>query len=426
MRLTLKLLSSALLAMLMSACSDSSDPVDPSAPSDTAMAYLTINVSAGSPKDSRANDIPADGNYTNTFEDGIAPYEQIYTLRAIIVRPDDTIEHNELLHTAASGQGFNQYTYASLKVVAGEKKTVYLFANEDYTNILENNSSTKSLVTKLNGLKIGEEFPKSEFEQMVIQFQDGKENEPPMIDNTNSRKSYLPMSEVFDVNIEAVNNDGTNLYQSADLFITRAAVKFGFAIDNSSVVKGNVKITEVTIHGLADREYLLPNNTTYSPAKYDEDEKTSGDNRIITSYVCPNDVNASYYYTFTMPADFGITYNDDGSQTIPGTYTYDKEGNQKSFYSPALYFAESPVPADGKFTVDVTAAFDTGIPDSDGNPQYVTSTFEGIELNNLPNLPRNTFVKIIIKLGETQPELEAIVQPYTGVWLNPDFGIDRP
>lgn len=437
MRRYIDLLTTALLALAaitpavgLSGCSDSSDPSAPSGPSDPAMAYLTINVSAGSPKDSRANDIPADGNYS----DGIAPYEQMYTLRAIIVRPGGIIEHNELLHTAPSGQGFNQYTYASLKVVAGETKTVYLFANEDYTRIYDSTGATTLLKEKLTTLHIGDTFPADEYYGMIIS--NVSTSQAPLIDNSGddeSKKSYLPMSEVFDVKIESVNKDGTNLYQSADLFITRAAVKFGFAIDPSSVVKGNVRITNVTIHGLADREYLIPQNgtvdgkvagATYDPAKY----PVSSDNRIITAYTCPAGAT-TYDYTFTMPNDFGIIYNADGSMTFPtytdGATTLSKY-TEDAPYATALYFAESPVPTGGKYTVDVTAEFDTGIADSNGNTQYVTTTFEGITLDNLPNLPRNTFVKIVIKLGETQPTLEAIVQPYTGVWLNPDFGIDRP
>lgn len=433
MRRYIDLLTAALLALAaitpavgLSGCSDSSDPTDPSGPSDPAMAYLTINVSAGSAQESRANDIPTDGSYSHTFEDGIAPYEQMYTLRAIIVRPGGIIEHNELLHTAPSDQGFNQYTYASLKVVAGETKTIYLFANEDYTRIYDSTGASTPLKEKLTNLHIGDSFPANDYNEMIIS--NSSASQAPLIDNSGQDKSYLPMSEVFDVKIESVNKDGTNLYQSADLFITRAAVKFGFAIDPSSVVKGNVRITNVTIHGLADREYLLPNNTTYSPAKYDDKGKTSSADRIITAYTCPDGIR-TYDYTFTMPNDFGIVYNADGTMTFPTSTDGTDKYTEKTPYAPALYFAESPVPTGGKFTVDVTAEFDTGIPDSDvtsTNPKYITTTFEGLTLDHLPNLPRNTFVKIVIKLGDTQPTLEAIVQPYTGVWLNPDFGIDRP
>lgn len=416
MRRYIDLLTTALLALAaimpavgLSACSDSSDPSDPSGPSDPAMAYLTINVSAGIPQESRANDIPTDGSYTNTFEDGIAPYEQMYTLRAIIVRPGGIIEHNELLHTAPSGQGFNQYTYASLKVVAGETKTIYLFANEDYTRIYDSTGATTLLKEKLTTLHIGDTFPADEYNGMIIS--NSSASQAPLIDNRGddeSKKSYLPMSEVFDVKIESVNKDGTNLYQSADLFITRAAVKFGFYVQLSKDKgKPNTSFTinSFTVSSLADREYLLPNNVTYSPEKYPLTTPGVTQN-FITDFTAPAQAQFGSY-TFS---NVGMTFN-----------PFDDNLFEIHTFEPQIYFPETKLydssynTGDKKYSVGMSLTVDGA------SEPYVASA----TLPNLPyQLPRNTFVKVYVTIAYPHVNFEVDVVPYAEVKLNPSFGFD--
>lgn len=399
MRLSLNTLTAAAVTLLASACSESAEPSLPEV-DDEGMVYFTINVSSGSIGGSRA-----DGDFS--FDNGLSPYEQMQTLRAIIVRStpdnpatDGLIEHNELIYNTNSNQGVNLSSSGFLKVIGGEKKNVYLFANENHT--YPSPFTNNNLTPKLNNLTIGKKFPAEEFIGMEIEFPDGTTQQP-IIDNETSRaKKYLPMSERFEITVDKLNDDASNRYQSADLFVTRAAVKYGFYIDEKSTSQSNIKITDITVHGLADREYLLPQNgtgvdATYAPDKY----SVTKDDRIITAYTCPDDVE-TYDYTFTMPENFGILYDTDGKDIATKKY------------EPALYFAESPLPDDAKYCITVKT-----------NNDYFTKPviYGPISLPNLPNLPRNTFVKVILKL--TDDELEVIVQPYTGVWLEPDFGIER-
>lgn len=401
MRLSLNTLTAAAVTLLASACSESAEPSLPEV-DDEGMVYFTINVSSGSIGGSRADGeefTDKDGN-KYSFLEGISPYEQMRTLRVIVVRQNGIIEHNELLRTDF-GSSFNASSTGYLKVIGGESKTIYLFANESYTYPYP--QKTDNLSEDLNSLNIGTEFSTERFSNMVIASAAGIGSRA-LIDNSNPdlRRTYLPMSERFEITVDKLNDDASNRYQSADLFVTRAAVKYGFYIDEKSTSQSNIKITDITVHGLADREYLLPQNgtgvdATYAPDKY----SVTKDDRIITAYTCPDDVE-TYDYTFTMPENFGILYDTDGKDIATKKY------------EPALYFAESPLPDDAKYCITVKT-----------NNDYFTKPviYGPISLPNLPNLPRNTFVKVILKL--TDDELEVIVQPYTGVWLDPDFGIER-
>lgn len=405
MRLSLNTLTAAAVTLLASACSESAEPSLPEV-DDEGMVYFTINVSSGSIGGSRADGeefTDKDGN-KYSFLEGISPYEQMRTLRVIVVRQNGIIEHNELLRTDF-GSSFNASSTGYLKVIGGESKTIYLFANESYTYPYP--QKTDNLSEDLNSLNIGTEFSTERFSNMVIASAAGIGSRA-LIDNSNPdlRRTYLPMSERFEITVDKLNDDASNRYQSADLFVTRAAVKYGFYIDEKSTFKGDVKITEITVDHLADREYLLPQTTggaeaPYEPSKY---PVTDAD-RLITDYVCPDDTQ-TFSYTF-KPDNFGVTYQPTEGET-----------SLSLKYEPAIYFSESPKRE--KYTISITGDFGK---DSDGNS--ITKKYSDIELPNLPYLARNTFVKVYISFGDTQPELEVIVQPYTGVYLEPDFGIDR-
>lgn len=402
MRLSLNTLTAAAVTLLASACSESAEPSLPEV-DDEGMVYFTINVSSGSIGGSRA-----DGDFS--FDNGLSPYEQMQTLRAIIVRStpdnpatDGLIEHNELIYSTNNNQGVNLSSSGFLKVIGGEKKNVYLFANENHT--YPSPFTNNNLTPKLNNLTIGKKFPAEEFIGMEIEFPDGTTQQP-IIDNETSRaKKYLPMSERFEITVDKLNDDASNRYQSADLFVTRAAVKYGFYIDEKSTFKGDVKITEITVDHLADREYLLPQTTggaeaPYEPSKY---PVTDADH-LITDYVCPDDTQ-TFSYTF-KPDNFGVTYQPTEGET-----------SLSLKYEPAIYFHESPKRE--KYTISITGDFGK---DSDGNS--IKKKYSDIELPNLPYLARNTFVKVYISFGKSEINCKVDLVPYGEVILEPSFGID--
>lgn len=166
--------------------------------------------------------------------------------------------------------------------------------------------------------------------------------------------------------------------------MTRVATKFAVKVtlDESCFLDkdSKVELSPVVVSSIADSEYLIPRATTYSPAKTPVD----GTNRIITSYEVPSTASVADY-------TFQLTQTDDKG---------------REFKSPIVYLTET--------------AYD--------QPYSVSITVDGVGLSaplpNLPSLPRNTFV--IINITVYNNTLEVTLQPYTGVWLNPDFGINRP
>ena len=125
----------------------------------------------------------------NFFEGVDSKYEKIRTLRVIILHQDDeTVEHNKVF--TLSEDGDVRYDYMKFKVRGGEKKRIYLFANE------------QSIDYNFDNLKVNSRFPTSEIADLTIQATDGL-----LIDNTGTEKRYIPMSEVWsDIDIKMPQN----------------------------------------------------------------------------------------------------------------------------------------------------------------------------------------------------------------------------
>lgn len=87
--------------------------------------------------------------------------------------------------------------------------------------------------------------------------------------------------------------------------------------------------------------------------------------------------------------------------------------------TPFLYFPES------KFGGDEQKYYATVALSDRSNPSAGLTWFPEVELPNLPSLPRNTHVIINFELSGSTLNATVDVLPYTGVYLNPDFGIDR-
>ena len=137
----------------------------------------------------------------------------------------------------------------------------------------------------------------------------------------------------------------------------------------------------MVVSSIADSEYLIPRATTYSPAKSPAD----GTNRIITSYEVPSTASVADY-------TFQLTQTDDKG---------------REFKSPIVYLTETrygsgPTPIRCRSRLMVSSS----------RPSLPIS-----------HLPCNTFV--IINITVYNNNLEVTLQPYTGVWLKPDFGIER-
>lgn len=373
----------------------SDEPFSAPSADDSEMVNLVLNIYAGDPgispvsRASSSQDfVPADSNY---FEGPKNSYEVMHTLRIIIVRPDGTVEHNELLSNSFPAAGLTQYSGARYPVIGGEQKTVYLFANEASMPKVD-----------FNKYPVSSNIEPVEFDNLTIP-SGGKRV---LIDNRpNGQEMNVPMSECFKINVRKAEKDGGNYDQAADLFITRAAVKYSFHFTSTEAPHESYYITRIDVSGIADLEYLLPNNATYVPSKY----PSTFSDRWIKKYDTPNSVTAGTYSLIPVGSGKGIE--------IPSTL---KPLTDTIHYAPPIYLPESPTPDEGKFKVTF---WYTGCDIENGHQP--TEGHETAELPNLPALPRNTHVKVNVLLTKGDIKCTVDILPYSAVPLNPEFGFDE-
>lgn len=401
------------------------------------LAFSVVAPDAVSQSESRA--IVIDPDKDNYFEREDSQYEKIHTLRIIILRPGTDfqgnpvkdkdgkpildndgnpykkiIEHNRFF--TFNDNGVVRYDDMNITVHGGENKTIYIIANEEGIN---SNRPEGETAVNLSDLTPDKPYVKGTIEDIEIHAAGGI-----LYDNRTeaAKKTYIPMAEVYeDVYIEMPETPELREQKVGPFFITRAAVKFSFNItaeDNEGLY-----LKSLTFNSLADKEYLLPRNTTYEPEKptfhqSNNSGKTDGiknpsntgnsdivpdlSGRFITAYDIPEDATHS-------PLTFEFNDEDKLGKKVP------------TEISLPIYFCESKfLPLDGETgkPYSVKLVLHTKFGD-----QTVVATSEKLALGNLPILPRNTHVKINIDLGKNEATVELV--PYTGVWLNPDFGIDR-
>ena len=364
-------------------------------PEQTPAVRLVISVGVNEPggTDSRSAEgvtlMRAAGEYPEghpyDFEPAATVYEGIRTLRVIVANGKSIVEGNKALsftpHIPASGDLYGDLVFS---VTDGDDKKVYVIANEESTGVdwTQYDEGTKIDPSVISDLQIAAAGGAGQ----------------PFIDNTGDTKTYLPLTEVFDVPIPNNPKGQSTVTHDRELFVTRGAVKFLFqAVKKDGAVPVEpIRVKEISITGLAASQFLFPNETTYLPGK-NVFAGAAGYRKIITDYVCPEKV-ATGTYTFT-PANFGLNASD-------GTTGY------AQIFAPELYFPESPVPAKGYM---LTAKVEVGGKEV---------TFGPTALPNLPSLPRNTFVKVDLSFLDREVTFDVVLMPYIGVWLNPTFGID--
>lgn len=355
------------------------------------------------------------------YENPTDIYEGVRSLRIIIVRlipdkensgnpPQEVVEHNAYYlfpDDKTIWDSVKEYEYI---VEGGEAKRIYLIANEA--------SVSEEFVKTLEGMTEGSEFIKAELDNVMLR----SENGSPYIDNSSAAvRRFIPMTEVFDANIpkRGINQDLKYELESA-LFLTRALSKLSFTVDvlGSAADYGinGMKITSIKISGkndtgcFTDEAWLFPHGlvspdgtaqiaggAVYTPDKYGPSTEVLN-GKAITSFSTPADAKLDYTWTFT-PQSFGI----------PGT----KDNTAiSSKYEPLDYFLENSCK---EFYVTLTA-------ESNG----LERTFGPKLLPNLPYFARNTHARVQFSFSGYDMNAIVTVFPYTGVYLNPDFGFVAP
>lgn len=237
--------------------------------------------------------------------------------------------------------------------------------SSDYTLYLIGNCRFEEYDFGIDKYPVGSRYsladPQS-VENMILKADNGGA----LYDNTHEDKREIPLLEKFDV--RTVKPTGVEIQrQPLNLFITRAAAKFSFSISTSDDFKGNAskRLTSIKISGISDRQFLLPDQTLYEPAK---SQAGSGplEGREITSFHVPATTKTSEY-VYTLPEPLALPTS--GLE-----------------WSPEIYLAESILPEEGFLC---SLSFDNG-----------ETWLKPVKLPNLPyGLPRNTHAKVNITIG---------------------------
>ena len=417
-----------------------------------------------------------DGENTDdsfSFEQSNIPQELINTLRIIIVRPDNTIEYNRTISLGNGKSAASLTNRDDLKfrvstnmgqvnneaMTCTERKRIYLIANEAFLNnenIKSNIAGEGESITKiLDGLKPAKYISSEDsgniensaeggdplnpnsverwiiYNEWPIDVNGGGETAVPIIDNTGTEKSYIPMTEYFDVDVvstwkpetPSVSEDTENPEipeepkvtideQTADLFVTRNFVKFRFSASSETE---SFDITAIRFESLMQKEYLFPCNTVYEPLK----GVNNTEDRQIISFQTPG-----FADNFTRPYIFK---HEDDEPIISFSPNQTEAGAQQSIYSPEMYFCETHNYEANSLNQSLyKVGIDIDYKNANGSKQSVT--FDPIELPNLPySLPRNTIVLINFKINDRlQLDFTVTLEPYILVDLEPNFGDPQP
>lgn len=406
---------------------------------------LRLKVSVLGDDIAKTRAFPDEGD--NGFQAPATKYEKLHTLRVIIVDSLGNIEHNRMVNLNDAQQivdgnlefkvtvPYVQVPINGVNVtipVVGHKR-VWLFGNEKAANtdicrtFVEKGYISQPLMENIvNGgelalglLEAGKKFPKETVEAIELRREAGS----PYIDNSGSENtcSYIPMSEFFDVSIDpvkAIVTDGQASYiQTEHMFLTRSLVKFTFSArfgeDNLSNDE-KMRISAISVTDLAERGYFLPNSTVYDTEKYTE-STNKDDGRLITSFNVPQNVVKSLY-KFIPPAGENDSFLVLKEEPAKG---------KRNVYTAYKYFPETKLSGDNRYYVSLKAEVYNDETNSWDELSYGPVPLRGLASNpvDLLDIPRNTHVYVNFLFNDYGVNAVVDLVPYTGVWLEPEFGI---
>lgn len=379
-----------LVASVVTGCDGGA--VEPPVTQESNMANLNISVSVDDTGTMPAvcnvmpyNRVPAAGSEAENDN------EKMQTLRIVIVRPDGTVEHNTFINLKENpGQAVEKWNSQKFEVVTEEMKKIYLFVNEGLTTIKRTATAdpiSETPFPSFDGIiEVGKKFPYDKVDSLTVSISG----------SSDELTGPLPMNECHRVWMPKQDYTCT-------LFVTRAAVKFSFVFENQSGYD-NITIKKLTLHDMLRTEYYMPRNAKYSqPGENGVREILSFD-VPVTGPVKQN----NNYYTFTKTFDRdGIELPTSGTQVLSTVYLLEGKYN-------------NPAGETGEMgALNYSIGIDIG-----GIPVGNDSTWSGSRyLTNLPQLPRNTHVKVNAVIGQSEVTWTVEVLPYTAVPLDPVFGL---
>lgn len=354
----------ATLLLFAAGCTQSPLSDEPSRPT---MVNLDIQISTA--------DIAAAGSraYTPT-DDEMAGFvgsetsdERMQTLRIVVVRPGGAVEHNRLFRFTEAG-AIDLLQATTFKVVGNEKKRIYLFVNEETRQEVDVLGTLRRVVDfDFAGIRPGGIFPQEALEQCTIELKS----------RSQQLTGPLPMSACHEIDMPETDH-------SCELFVTRAAVKFTFMIENRR--KHDLSLEGLTIDKLAANEYYLPRAT------FDAEGR-------IETFEVPS-TGSNNYYTFDLAE-------------MPLTLTHGQTKRLKP-----IYLLESRYIDPNKEIADDPRNYSLTLKLGEGEMPCFDY------FNNLETLPRNTHVVVHVTIDDHTIEWNAEVLPYGKVPLAPTFGLD--
>lgn len=342
------------------------DDVEP----EVAMVDVSICVSLADAVSSRAYEEAQNGN------------EMMHTLRIVIVRnePNGLVEHNRYIDLT---RPLTRYGLETFEVFANEKKYIYFFVNE---------KSTK--VTGFNFAEIeeGKAFPYEKLKNAKISLG--------VIENSGNKyvqqmPTPLPMNSMYSLQVG-------NLSLSKTFWVTRAATKFTYIIKNET--SKDYKLTFLEIEDQAVSEHYMQHLDGTIPVwSTENDDILEGDEEDgYNSHNTPLTGTETYFYSYVQDFNSPVNVPAGGQKQLPPIYLAEtKKFDDKGYWKEDNYY-------------QTTLSFDQ------------LGSFKGKLDDDLPHqLPRNTHVVITVNINRTESDVtwEVDVFPYTGVLLEPDFGI---
>ncbi|MDE7381879.1 MAG: hypothetical protein K2N03_07125, partial [Muribaculaceae bacterium] len=279
-----------------------------------------------------------------SFEDPVDIHESMITsLRVIIVRTDkdNAVEINDYYDLEQYKHSLDPNGYLHFTIIPDENKRIFFIANES--------SLPMEIQKVLTETFLGVPLPKGFFDLKWSVERPGV-----LIDNEHNSPQYIPMTEFFDFyadskNVDSVDEEGIGTIVK-DYFITRAATKFRFTIEDGyggRPVGPGFRIKALHFSRIASEEYIFPHETVYSPGKYEESAEYNG-GRAITSFIAPATAE-KWNYSF-YPEQFGW------AGVLDWTSSF---GTLRRTWSPLIYFPETLLDKENGFSIGAEIEFDT-------------------------------------------------------------------
>lgn len=332
--------------------------------------------------------------------------EKMHSVRVIVLHEDGKVEHNRFYPL----EGAQERKSIILKVKSGEKKRIYLFANEESVSAAGGVTGGKQTLA---------EFFES-YKEGMLGFEDVVDNLYFAPDYTNGKP--IPMSSMYEIKVpEKENYNGT-------FYVVRVATKF--TINFMNWRSEEVKVNSISIAKYADKNFLMAHvNDTQQNQNLFKDmtwiewlKKVSDASHEDSSPEATEKAGWLKDYELPEQANKEMTYIHSEAVTVSKpeidlTYpTNSKPGGANQL--PVFYLPESKNPKadaiDGEQEYIMTIRID-------GREESFTRT-----LPNLKALFRNTHVAVNITL-KVKDEIAVDVIPYSEVVLEPEFGLgDKP